>query len=219
MPKSDDHFYVYVYIDPRNFEPFYFGKGQGLRQFSHLLDPNESKKTERIKQIQKEGQKPIVRVLAKGLTEDQALLVEKTLIWQSHGLTNIATGCFSDNFRPRDTLHRPLPGFDYQNQVHYFNVGDGKHRCWEDNVKYSYLGAGHGKAPRDAIKRLHPGDIVIARLNAVGYVGIGQVMSEAIPARDFRIPQFAHDEITCGALLIDLGLQTAVADDLDDDIL
>ena len=44
---------------------------------------------------------------------------------------------------------------------------------------------------RKAIERLHPGDIVIARLNGVGYVGVGRVMSDATPARDFRVPKFA----------------------------
>lgn len=216
MSDNSAQFYVYVYIDPRNLEPFYYGKGQGSRQFSHLSDAKEGLKTAKIKQIQKEGQTPIVRVIAKGLTEEQALLVEKTLIWHSRGLTNIATGHFSDNFRPANTLHRRLPGFDYRNQVHYFNVGDGEHRCWEDNLTYCYLGAGQAKAFRDAIRGLHSGDIVVARLNKAGYVGIGRVMSEATPARDFRVPTFAQH--SRGKLLIDLGLRTAVDDNVDDDI-
>ena len=31
-------FYVYVYIDPRNFEEFYYGKGKGNRKVAHLSD-------------------------------------------------------------------------------------------------------------------------------------------------------------------------------------
>jgi hypothetical protein len=216
MAGTDEKFYVYVYIDPRNFEPFYYGKGQGSRQFSHLLDNAEGDKTAKISEIRKEGLEPIIRVVAKGLTEDQALLVEKTLIWHSRGLANVATGSFSSKFRPLNTLHRRLPDFDYPNQVHYFNVGDGQHRCWEDNVVFGYLGAGQGKAFRNAVRRLHPGDIVVGRLNGIGYVGVGRVMSEATPARDFLVPRFAQDENARGKLLIDLGLRTAVADNLDD---
>ncbi|SRR5713101_46083 len=222
MDESAQQFYVYVYIDPRNFEPFYYGKGQGSRQFSHLLDTKDSYKTKTINEITKEGLEPIIRVVAKGLTEEQALLVEKTLIWNSRNsrrLTNEASGHFGNKFRPPNTLHRKLPDFDYPNQVHYFNVGDGEHRCWEDNVTYAYLGAGQRKAFRKAIKGLHPGDIVIARLNKVGYVGIGRIMSEATPARDFKVPQFAKDEQARGRLLIDLGLRTAVDDNLDGEIL
>ena len=217
MAGAEERFYVYVYIDPRNFEPFYYGKGQGSRQFSHLLDTAEGEKTAKIREIRKEGLEPIIRVVAKGLTEDQALLVEKTLIWSSRGLANVATGSFSSNFRPLNTLHRRLPDFDYPNQVHYFNVGDGEHRCWEDNVTFGYLGAGQGKAFRNAVRRLHPGDIVVARLNGVGYVGVGRVTSEATPAKDFRVPRFAQDEHARGRLLIDLGLRTKVSDNLDDD--
>jgi hypothetical protein len=218
MAESSEQYYVYVYIDPRNFEAFYYGKGCGSRQFSHLLDTKDSDKTTRINEIRKEGLEPIIRVVAKGLTEDQALLVEKTLIWSSRGLDNVATGYFKKKFRPSNTLHRRLPDFDYPNQVHYFNVGDGKYRLWEDNVDYSYVGAGQRKAFRDAIRRLHPGDIVVARLNGVGYVGIGRVMSEATPARDFRVPKFATNKHDRGKLLIDLGLSTAIRDNLDDDI-
>ncbi|HTZ97384.1 MAG TPA: GIY-YIG nuclease family protein [Terriglobales bacterium] len=218
MSESGEQFYVYVYIDPRNFQAFYYGKGQGSRQFSHLLDSTDCEKTTRINEMRKEGLEPIIRVVAKGLTEEQALLVEKTLIWSSRGLSNVATGHFGDKFRPLNTLHRRLPDFDYRNQIHYFNVGDGKHRSWEDNVKYCYLGAGQGKAFRDAIRGLHPGDIVVARLNKVGYVGIGRVMSEATPARDFRVPKFAASAQDCGKLLVDLGLKPAIKDHLIDDI-
>lgn len=218
MADGGDRFYVYTYIDPRSFKPFYYGKGHGSRQFSHLLDSKESEKTTRINEIRKEGLEPIIRVVAKGLTEEQALLVEKTMIWSSSELANVATGSFSDKFRPANSLHRKLPQFDYLNQVHYFNVGDGVHRSWEDNVKYSYVGAGQGKRFRDEIRGLHPGDIVIARLNEVGYVGVGRVMSEATPARDFRVPMFAANEEARGKKLIDLGLSTAVRDNLDDDV-
>jgi hypothetical protein len=102
--------------------------------------------------------------------------------------------------------------------VHYFNVGDGEHRCWEDNVAYSYLGAGQRKAFRDAISGLHPGDLVVARLNKVGYVGIGRVMSEATPARDFTVPMFALNRGARGKRLVEMGLRTAVDDNLDDDV-
>ena len=33
-----DEYYVYVYIDPRNFHEFYYGKGKGSRKDAHLLD-------------------------------------------------------------------------------------------------------------------------------------------------------------------------------------
>ena len=33
-----DRYYVYVYIDPRNLEEFYYGNGTGARSHAHLQD-------------------------------------------------------------------------------------------------------------------------------------------------------------------------------------
>jgi len=41
-------YYVYVYIDPRNFEEFYYGKGCGSRKDAHLLEQSDSPKSRRI---------------------------------------------------------------------------------------------------------------------------------------------------------------------------
>ena len=49
------NYYVYVYIDPRNFEEFYYGKGKGSRKYAHVNDESDSEKTRRIKAIRKEG--------------------------------------------------------------------------------------------------------------------------------------------------------------------
>ena len=48
-------YYVYVYIDPRNYEEFYYGKGIGSRKVAHLNDTSDSAKAKRIADIQREG--------------------------------------------------------------------------------------------------------------------------------------------------------------------
>ena len=63
-------YYVYVYIDPRNFEEFYYGKGKGKRKFSHLSDDSDNEKTKRIRAIKKVGLEPIVKVIANKLSEE-----------------------------------------------------------------------------------------------------------------------------------------------------
>ena len=176
--RSD--YYVYVYIDPRNYEEFYYGKGTGSRKNSHLKQQGESFKTKRINEIRLEGLEPIVRVIAKGLTEPQALLVEKTLLWKlGKQLTNVSGGGFSEHFRPHDYLHRLLPGFDYNHGFYYYNVGEGEHRCWEDYTRYNFISAGQGKRWRDAIGGFNEGDLFAAYLKGCGYVGIGQIHAKA----------------------------------------
>ena len=118
------NYYVYVYIDPRNFEEFYYGKGKGSRKDAHLSEDTDSDKSKRIKAIHAAGLSPIVRVIARGLSEHDALLVEKTLLWKlGKQLTNISSGHYASNFRPHDALHRKLSGFDFQNGLYYYNVG------------------------------------------------------------------------------------------------
>ncbi|HEV3417199.1 MAG TPA: GIY-YIG nuclease family protein, partial [Pirellulales bacterium] len=82
-------FYVYVYIYPRNLEEFYYGKGRGSRKGAHLVDKSDSAKSRRIAEIRKEGLAPLIRVIARGLTEAEALLVEKTLLWKLGKLTDL----------------------------------------------------------------------------------------------------------------------------------
>lgn len=71
--------YVYIYIDPRDGNPFYVGKGRGDRVFAHLDSPDHEK-AEQIKAIRKTGQDPRIDILRYGLSDAQALLVEAAVI-------------------------------------------------------------------------------------------------------------------------------------------
>lgn len=72
--------YVYVYTDPRNGEPFYIGKGQGNRVFTHLDDLADTEKTATIRAIRESGAEPEIDILRYGLTEVEASLVEASAI-------------------------------------------------------------------------------------------------------------------------------------------
>src|SRR5712691_815594 len=107
--KNNSNFYVYAYFDPRNYEMFYVGKGQGSRKHAHQPQKLGTAKERRIHEIERAGLKPLIRIIAANLTEDQAFLVEKALIWRTGvWLTNMNPGHFSDNFRPPNTLHLSL---------------------------------------------------------------------------------------------------------------
>ena len=202
-------YYVYVYIDPRNYEEFYFGKGKGSRKEAHLTDTGDSEKTRRINAIRKAGLKPIIRVIAKGLSEHDALLVEKTLLWKlGRQLTNKSSGHYSENFRPHDKLHVELPCFDFENGVYYYNVGEGPHRNWDDYRKFGFISAGGGVRWRDAMQGFQEGDVVVAYLKNRGFVGIGRVTERAKPVRDVTIR---------GLPLLKLPLKSRMADNAESD--
>lgn len=188
MRERISEYYVYVYIDPRNFEEFYFGKGKGNRKDAHLVDRSDSEKSNRIASIKKEGLQPIIKVIARNLTESEAFLIEKTLIWKlGRTLTNQSSGHFAEKFRPHDTLHLDLAHFDFKNGLYYVNIGEGMQRSWEDCSKYGFLSAGQGRKWSDQIRTLEIGDIVAAYLKGHGYVGIGQVEEKAVRINDFKI--------------------------------
>jgi len=188
MTDNTPTYYVYVYIDPRNFEEFYYGKGTGSRKNAHLSDDSDTEKAKRIKAIKKDGLEPIIKVIAKDLTEKEAFLIEKTLIWKlGKSLLNISPGQFADKFRKHDTFHVDLAGFDFHNGLYYVNVGQGDHRCWADCKEFGFLSAGQDKKWSDPIRTLESGDIVVAYLKNHGYVGIGRVIEKAVKVNDFRI--------------------------------
>ncbi|WP_460966679.1 LEM-3-like GIY-YIG domain-containing protein [Pedococcus soli] len=198
MPAGLQDFYVYVYIDPRNYEEFYYGKGRGARRHAHLVDETDSEKVARIRAIRREGLEPIVRTIAAGLTEQDALLIETTLIWKlGKNLTNLASGHFVSLFRPHNTLHKELPGFDFQNGIYLVNVGEGPTRNWDDCQRLGFLAAGGDPKWSTQLRRLTEGDVVVAYLKSRGYVGVGTVTARAVPYLDYR-----HQ----GRLLKDFGL-------------
>ena len=197
---ASNNYYVYVYIDPRNYEEFYFGKGRGSRKEAHLTDSSDSEKARRIAAIHKAGLQPIIRVIARELSEHDALLVEKTLLWKlGRQLTNVSSGHYSENFRPHNTLHTLLTGFDYQCGFYYYNIGEGPNRNWDDYMQFGFISAGQGIRWRDAMLSFNKGDVVAAYLKGRGFVGVGQLTSEAKPISQVSIngkPLLNH-ELRC----------------------
>lgn len=203
---NNTDFYVYVYIDPRNLEMFYVGKGRGSRKDAHLSDKSDKEKARRISAIRKAGQKPTIRVIARDLSEHDALLIEKTLLWKlGSQLTNVASGHYSQIFRPNNTLHLDLPGFDFQCGVYYYNVGEGSFRNWDDYKKFGFISGGGGKRWREAMLGFQKGDVVAAFLKKHGFVGVGCVTECAKPVREVIIrgkPLLSHS-LFCPAMADD----------------
>lgn len=109
MDDSNSH-YVYAYYDPRNLKMFYIGKGKGSRKDAHKPLKSGSDKESRLHQILRAGEKPLIRVIAANLTDEQAQLIETTLLWhEGELLTNIQSGKYIKKFRDKNTLNQELP--------------------------------------------------------------------------------------------------------------
>src|ERR1035437_8727382 len=111
--ETDSTYYVYAYFDPRDNAMMYVGKGQGRRKYAHLPSKEGTPMERQLHEIEQAGREPFIRVVAVNLTEEQAFLVEKALIWHvGKWLTNVSGGHFAKNFRPPCTLDQLLSGFD-----------------------------------------------------------------------------------------------------------
>lgn len=69
--------------------------------------------------------------------------------------------------------------------IFYVNVGEGDNRNWDDFKNFGFVSAGHGPKYSKAISTLRVGDKVIAYLKGFGYVGVGEVLEEAVKANDY----------------------------------
>jgi len=88
-------FYVYLYIDPRNDQPFYVGKGQGSRAVSHLSVVDPSRKALILRQLREAGLSPRIDILAHGLPDEETAFRIEAAVIDALGLeqlTNEARG-------------------------------------------------------------------------------------------------------------------------------
>jgi NUMOD3 motif len=96
--ETENMYYVYMLVDPRNNLPFYVGKGKGKRAYQHLLGNSHNEQLEAvIDEIRQHGLEPRLHFVAENITDQAfALRIENDLIEHSLGkeicLTNKQTG-------------------------------------------------------------------------------------------------------------------------------
>ena len=88
-----------------------------------------------------------------------------------------------ESSKARDVRRRKWNGRDF-----YAVLGRaGETHRWEVASKYGYLNAGGGSQYWKPLRNLTPGKRVFAYVGGAGYVGVGEVTGEMIPARDARV--------------------------------
>jgi hypothetical protein len=75
----------------------------------------------------------------------------------------------------------------WNGQDFYVSFGEGEHRHWTDAVRYGFVSGGQGKWFSQLLKNLMPGKRVFAYVPQTGYVGVGTVIDEAVPVREFTV--------------------------------
>jgi hypothetical protein len=61
------------------------------------------------------------------------------------------------------------------------------HRNWDDMRRYGFVSAGHGEKHRRAMGNLFVGARIFAAIPGTGYVGVGEVIDEAVRINDFLV--------------------------------
>jgi hypothetical protein len=69
----------------------------------------------------------------------------------------------------------------------YVNIDNGERRSWEDMRRYGFIAAGGGRVYSEPLRKLKPGDPIVAYQKQVGYVGYGIVTAEVISAKQFQV--------------------------------
>jgi hypothetical protein len=71
----------------------------------------------------------------------------------------------------------------------FVSFGDDEQRSWEDARKYGFISAGGGIWYSRTLNLLKPNDRIWVRIPKDGYVGVGIVESEVIPASEFEVEE------------------------------
>ena len=135
--------YVYLYIDPRNGQIKYVGKGKDSRATAHLAydGKSEKEKTKWIKELDSAGLSPQIDILSRELTEEQAFLVERSVIdaLGVESLTNAVRGQGTEQGREslREIIIREAAKkADIQHPVILFQLNKSFHKNMSEEEIY-----------------------------------------------------------------------------------
>lgn len=118
--KGIKGFYVYLLVNPITNKIFYVGKGSKNRATQHFKDYKKAKeknifKRKEFESFVKFGYKPIIKIVASNLEEQQALKIEKKIIKRLYcSLSNISLNENEPNVLKKEIkkIYLNLPSFE-----------------------------------------------------------------------------------------------------------
>lgn len=69
----------------------------------------------------------------------------------------------------------------------YVSLGEGHHRAWDDCRRYGFISAGGGKWYTQTLRNLKVGHRIFVHIPQIGYVGVGEVTAQVVPATEFNV--------------------------------
>lgn len=77
------------------------------------------------------------------------------------------------------------------------------HRQWKGCTEYGFTSAGQGIIYSGPLEKLVVGDYIAGFITGEGYVGIGKVLEESIPIKDFAFGNFKFNQLKIEQNIID----------------
>ena len=96
---------------------------------------------------------------------------------------------FVDPAKVQSSQSSPAINKEPWNGEFFVSFGDDEQRSWEDARKYGFISAGGGIWYSRTLNLLKPNDRIWVRIPKEGYVGVGVVQSEVIPASEFDVEE------------------------------
>lgn len=79
-----------------------------------------------------------------------------------------------------------------------------KQRQWNACNEYGFLSTGQGLVYSKQLRKLEKGDIIAAFITGAGYVGIGEVVKEAAPIREFVFNGYTMQQLSLNADILNV---------------
>lgn len=108
---------------------------------------------------------------------------------------------------------KPTDSLGEWNGEYYGSFGVDEHMVWEEAVKYGFFCAQGGSWYTKTLFLLQPGSRLWVNVSAIGYVGVGEVLEEAVVVDDFMVTNDAGQQVR----LIDLPVKAAGLNKAADD--